>query len=1577
MIFEILAEYVVSGLIDKHRDKLPERMVNLMSADDSLNTLLKKKILPNSLDALKADHPELQKDEGLIEQVIAPAIAYVIYQAVFSGDLSDPDEMQVSFDKLISYDLDLRQKERLNRLLADYLTHFKHELAQHQAPGDIIIMQAMSRLNAEMLNLSNILNSMRQAINDVKAVAEVANKTNTLDSFDIEWFKKQVEASIADAEASRRYLPALNVELPISRLFDSLGRTEEFFDQIFALHRNLRKRHNQLFRWNIPDDELKVALEAVHEQSTDLLEVLNTIQIQPVGLLPFDKLQELCQAVIDTTVEAENSVSALVKKLESTQPKTVNNEHNKPSERAKHRGYELQELQYAARGLWEFVNSKEAILANQPFFLLMGEGGIGKTHLFCEIASQRIRRNLPTILLMGEKFRDDEPWHQIMRQLTLNENHDIDGYLKAFNDFASNNNTRLLILVDALNEGAGVKVWPRYLGSFLHKASQYPHIAIAFSIRSEYEAYVIPDGLIDTGKLIKESHGGFVGLIDRAVRTYFAYYGIEYRVPPLQREFQNPLFLQTLCRGLENRGLTYVPTGLQGFTQIMEFFLSSVNERLAKRLGYNPRRKLVQLAIRNLVEEMASNGSIYISESTAEDIINKHMPNSSNQFTESLYYHLLAEGILTTTIHKDEHSIRFLYDRFTDHLIAQYLLSEFLDPNDPEKAFDLEQPLGKIITHKGNFGFRYSLISAFAIQIPETIGLELFQVAPYMKADHGLVEAMISSLIWREWKDKEIPEALIKFINEEILASKHADDGFLEAILGVAANPDNPFNADFLHRNLIDQQMADRDSWWTIFLHYHYSPTSDEEQTSINRLISWSWSDFDKSSVDPDSIRLMGIALAWFLTSSNRFLRDQATKALVKLFENRITILVQVIEQFQGVNDLYVLERLYAVAYGCAMRSNNQTDIKVLAEHCYVWVFESGTPSPHILLRDYARGVIEMAWVKCNDLAVDVEKIRPPYQSDWIEEPPTVEELKTRYGTYPDEISHEERPMRTIHFSVMGWDFGNYIVSKARDWTSWRFHEEREPSPKARYDAFFELLSPEQLALWEKYEETKASLFGDYTLGIEYILPEWDEESLPEWGDDEINETSTKSNSGDLSGLYDALVSEGKENKVDLPKTDIEDSKANELLIAELDKFLEALTPEQRVAYERDVRAYREDYLALQNAYEKKSHFSLELAQRWIVHHVFELGWTTERFGDFDYFVNYRMAGRESKKAERIGKKYQWLAFHELLARIADNFHYRGDSWDGNSQEYEGTWQTWIRDIDPSFLKVKTHYSSGTHTWWFTEEYDRWSDYETSAQWVAATDDLPDVEPLIDVINTKNGHQWFNLDTMFDWEEPIPPIEDKYEKPRRRLWYMLKSYLVKREDVDTFFEWAQKQDFMGRWMPESHDVHQVYLGEFFWSPAYQHHRKPATGFLDWEQSDRYDMPCSVCVTIDEYRHEDGYDCSIEETVGLKTPSRWMMEKMGLKWRGDEGKYYDQFGNLVCLDPTVSVEGPSTLLVRKDKFMEFLDKNNLEVVWTLLGEKALIGAGTPTEWRKISGAYRLQDGLVVGSCSTIFESRTTN
>src|SRR5262245_30340146 len=101
-----------------------------------------------------------------------------------------------------------------------------------------------------------------------------------------------------------------------------------------------------------------------------------------------------------------------------------------------------------------------------------------------------------------------------------------------------------------------------------------------------------------------------------------------------------------------------------------------------------------------------------------------------------------------------------------------------------------------------------------------------------------------------------------------------------------------------------------------------------------------------------EEVLLAGTAIAWFLTTSNRFLRDRATKALIRLFDNKLSLLGRLLEQFRGVDDPYVTERLMAVAYGCAMRSTRPAGLAELAAEVSAQVFGNDLPIPQILTRD-------------------------------------------------------------------------------------------------------------------------------------------------------------------------------------------------------------------------------------------------------------------------------------------------------------------------------------------------------------------------------------------------------------------------------------------------------------------------------------------------------------------------------------------------------------------------------------------------------------------------------------------------
>lgn len=176
----------------------------------------------------------------------------------------------------------------------------------------------------------------------------------------------------------------------------------------------------------------------------------------------------------------------------------------------------------------------------------------------------------------------------------------------------------------------------------------------------------------------------------------------------------------------------------------------------------------------------------------------------------------------------------------------------------------------------------------------------------------------------------------------------------------------------------------------------------------IEEIINWAWNESDEVDIDEKSVELGATLLSWFLASTNRQLRDTATKALVQLLHNRMLVLMPLLEKFSTVDDPYIHERLYAVALGCAARSKSKEHLAGLCQYIYSKVFDvEDDVYPHVLLRDYAREVIEYAISIDVELDVDVNKIRPPYHSSFD------------YKTVPDEEMNNHHIQEVLLHSII------------------------------------------------------------------------------------------------------------------------------------------------------------------------------------------------------------------------------------------------------------------------------------------------------------------------------------------------------------------------------------------------------------------------------------------------------------------------------------------------------------------------------------------------------------------------------
>jgi len=1362
-------------------------------------------------------------------------------------------------------------------------------------------------------------------------------------AFDKPWFMARLEDAVTAAGA--RYTPEIHVNLPIADRFEAFGRTQRFFDNLKSPFRDIR------ITWNLFLSESKfiesstdALISTLSSQVQVILTEFGAIKYQANGELPFRRITD---QIISAKSVADELVQLLLEREHEFEAKT-----KQPNERVESGSHETDPFsnlrirlvllsaafQYALEDL-AYADD----VAGKNLMILTGDAGTGKTHLLCDVARQRVFNNQPTILLMGQQFiSNDPPWTQAFQQLDLS-GMSAEDFIGAFESAAQAADCRALIIIDAINEGAGRLIWPSHLAAFLAYLERSPWIGVVLSVRSSYEEIIIPEEIRTRATPL--THHGFAEHEYDAMRTFFVHYGIELpSTPLLAPEFCNPLFLKILCRGLQAKGEHRLPRGFHGISAVFELYIHAVNERLADLLEYNPKISLVLQALEIFTDELIKSGETWLPIAKADKLVNDLLPG--RKFEHSLYRGLVSEGMLMEEILKHHDSavaedVVFIgYERFADHLIAKKLLDIHLTTTDPASAIVSGDRLPFLSDEKQYVS--PGLLEALCIQVPERTGYELISLAPQIIAAHmSIGYAFRQSIVWRA--EISFSKDTLEYM-DIIDGNDHRREDTFDVLLTVATLPGHPLNANFLNSYLRKNSMPDRDAWWSTYLHDAWG-----RQSTVDRLVDWASSIKPDIQVDDESVDLCSTTLAWMFTTSNRFLRDHATKALVCLLTGRLNAVVHLVERFADVDDSYITERVYAVAYGAAMRSHDALEVGKLAQCVYDRIFVTGEPPMHILLRDYARGVIERAIYLGSNINIDSNLIRPPYKSIWPEIP-TEEEIKPFFPDW-SQGSYDEGDLEwarnRIGSSVMSDDFARYVIGTnsslgSNHWLSLRLEDHPWKSSNERMATLTKDFSTDENLAWESF------------IAADEKVKQW---YASKWYD--LNIESTQREESGHDGRSKSEKSEKKDPEIILMEQERDTA---------LNAIRSALSEEHFQIFDcilNDMRTEGQD----------PPRFDISQIQRYILWRVFDLGWTTERFGKFDRF-SIGHHGRDVKKAERIGKKYQWIAYHEIMALISDHFQYY-DQYiiEVDNRVYCGPWQIHLRDIDPSCTLRSS--CGGTppeghpQGWWAPIEYDNWGEQGRARDWVIQSDDLPNIEHLLYFPKPSEAIRWFNLQGYFNWRQPSPADYDSSDVERRELWYKVNSYLIRIEDAEIFKKWAKDVDFFGRWMPEPPEYNEMFLGEYGWSPVARYFQQQYCRDCGDQGLIQPDHNCPVkleLVTIKYLSGAGGFDCSVTEDFNLRLPTLNIVKNMGLRWSGDAADHFDRDGNLAVFDPTALENGPIALLFREDLFREFLAREKLTVCWIVIGEKRAINTGfSPNEAAtlRIMGAYVLSDKGPVG------------
>lgn len=1261
------------------------------------------------------------------------------------------------------------------------------------------------------------------------------------------WFRDKLE--VQRRNLGERYSPESHVELPIQQALQSLARDPELLSAPAAWAAEITHKLDGAVSSLLREKLLSTADRL--RQACELF--LLGLSAPPVTLeasVPLEAWTTQAAAASDSLSEAMTEVEDKV--LEG-------NRHIARKDLFVLYSAVDRVRQEIASVHWRLMNKRELVIS--------GPGGIGKSHLIADFGHKQLKDGRPFVLVLSGTLTEGDPWEQIRGQLDLAQVTTAD-FLGALDAAAEAAGSRAVLAIDALNERNGVALWePRLLG-FISRVQQYPRLALVLTIRSTYLHFLPVNGLEHI------VHPGFAGHANAAAKTYLDRRGIvRPNSPNLAREFENPLFLRTCCAYLDAENLKQLPKGMDGVTAIFEFYLTAVAKKVEKDLQLIPQLKIPRKALEQFLEACAAHGDGGILPMEESIELMEGLHNSGGYAGRSLFTAFLSEGVLTQDIewqpggvHKD--IIRFTFERLSDHLRAKLLIDQ-IDRANIEGSFR-RAPLKAYFEPFESWQFA-GVIEALAVQLPEEFGLELFDVLPEEAIeDQSLCDAFEGSLAWRS--PKAFTSRTTGWVNKLCEATGRSAYGL---ILLVCTEPENQFNADWLHHDLWPRPMPQRDAIWSVFL----AQDDLSEGGSVGSLIDWAWQ-VDANEVDEQRLRLAAVALTWFLSASNRAVRDRATKALVNLLSCNLNHAATLVHQFADVDDQYIIERLLAACYGAVMQGMDRTHCGVLAASIWKNYFADHRQPPlNLLARDYAFGVLRYVQAAGRlPSEVVLEACKNKFKSAWPLEPVTEKDLEKYSGKrYGDSICSS---------TDKHGDFGNYTL---RSWL-----HDIVAVPRT-------LAGNTTKELYESWEDTLIEKGNNAQLAAYFTLRQLsvDYRQRPdEWLSNKGNEESKR--------LLAAM------------------EQANEA-------FKVLLTSEILSEYTAFAEQHLFESARMNNDNPRPPHIDHSTVRRWICERAHQLGWSEELFEAFErsrYISHDRMGNH---RVERIGKKYQYIALSEVTARMTDNLAMFSYEDDGMLRAFElGPRDRDMKtDLDPSLLVRSTLESGGAPTpiTWWTPSAPRLpaGDTDLLLAWVCVESDLCNDVGQVEIASP-DGLRWLTVYGFRRWTVP-----GQSRRNHADTWSRISCFVTALGSGPQL-----AQELLGDHRGDADHVwEQRYLESFLGEHGWRDARD-----IKLKKRSRAGIKTPYAGIVESLNAErSGKDNSIDDGFTLCLPSSGVIKALDLHLcSGKAPEYVDDNGTLRWQDPSLRMRGASAGVVSHEYFLEKLASAGLEPVWVLAGEK---------------------------------------
>lgn len=874
------------------------------------------------------------------------------------------------FDTSVDYGQILHSMEKALQYYTGKLSHIvlycnKAITSTSKSYINIVELLKKNNITIELVTDSAILDAVRK-------YPYLANYYFGVNTISFEWVVAHNEKSFCDL--GERFNRDFNVETETSKRLSLFARDQSAVQYINDKKENLIRKINR-----IKDDT---------EQHSDYLEKVRSIvsafedvESETIGSA-FEWHQYLQSFIVDDLAKINSEISQKKNLLEKIRP-TI----EKGRSRVEHKDLEKYnsirseiEILYELLDLPEILSltADENRLITAKELFVTGNAGIGKSHLLAaECQSLMNNQQFAVLLLAGNCYSDLPILDQLSQDCELK--YSFDEFISILEMIGVEHHTCVLLCIDALNETANYRLWKTGLISLSQKIKKCTHVKLAVTYRMEYEKSVVQDALLSEDEdVYRIVHTGFASNGLKASKQFFDYYRIPFTLYEyFESEMENPLFLTLYCKTYRNDEAS-LPTLYDRLVESANKNIFPILEKRYKLIGFTEDDNIVQ----SLVDEI----STLAFDRKEKNILESDLASipfwTANDLPLRPFMSLLAkENLVHTNLIAGNERYFFAYDQMNDYFFARSLFSHDMSDMSIHKTLyeDILQVNDNNIVNLSNSDVFVICCAIYAQKFGKEC-IDLIDELPEGFEKGYIVKSYIRSFIWR---NKEyISSNVFLAVAQKYKVSR---EDFWNVLVGNSIKHNHPLNSDFLHTLLMSFRLSERDYYWTKYINEIFY----DESNRLMQLVKM-YSSGQSIQMSKEQARQLLILCGWLLSSSNRMLRDYTSEAMIEILRNEFDLCIVILKAFEKVNDPYIIERLYGVVFGacCKRRRKGNTVYIALAEYVYSTIFDQEFIYPDILLRDYARLIIERFLWENPDYngCIVHEKIIPPYKSFPIEQ---------------------------------------------------------------------------------------------------------------------------------------------------------------------------------------------------------------------------------------------------------------------------------------------------------------------------------------------------------------------------------------------------------------------------------------------------------------------------------------------------------------------------------------------------------------------------------------------------------------